>query len=48
MAEIKPYIMIPDGKKDEEIYIIRIPKWLAKIMLLITKISWKMHEPEVR
>ena len=48
MAEIKPYLMIPDGKKNEKIYIIGIPKWVAVIILLIAKISGKMHEHEIR
>lgn len=48
MAEIKPYLLIPDGKKDEKIYIIGIPKWLAKIILVITKLSGQMYEPEIR
>ena len=48
MAKMKPYLMIPDGKKDEKIYIIGIPKWVAVIILLIAKMSGKMYEPELR
>ena len=51
MAEMKPWLMIPDGKpngkEDEKIYIIGIPKWVAVIIVLIAKMSCKMHETEL-
>ena len=52
MAEMKPWLMIPDGKpngkEDMKIHMIGIPKWVAKIILLIAKMSGKMYEPELR
>lgn len=51
MAEMKPWLMIPDGKpngkEDVKIYMITIPKWVAVIILLIAKMSGKMYEPEL-
>lgn len=45
MAEMKPWLMIPDGKpngkEDVKIYMITIPKWVAVIILLLAKMSAK-------
>ena len=51
MAEMKPWLMIPDGtngKEDVKIYMIVIPKWVAAILVLIAKISGKTYEQELR